>query len=127
MNRAPHRIALLIELCRVLLVLPQVEAGRRLLGPRPLLETLRRRGRRARRRDTAARARLRRAIAWIDSRCPGGANCYRRSLLEVALDPSAAAEPFRMGFRAGAGSVSGHAWLGASAQDAERYDVELAL
>jgi hypothetical protein len=127
MRRLAQRAAVGLELARVLAVLPGVEWGRRRLGPKPLLQRLRRRGRGCRERDPAARRRLRSAIAWLDARFPDQGNCYRRALLEVALDRGAAGEPFRMGFRLGEGALSGHAWLADRAGASESYDAELVL
>lgn len=50
-------------------------------------------------------------IRWVDARVPGGPNCYRRVLLETALDASAARERIVFGLRQGGGRASGHAWL----------------
>ena len=127
MIQAPDLPALVLELGRVLVALPRVEAGRRWRGPKPLLEKLRRRGRQAKRRGRAERARLRRAVGLIDRLMPGGPNCSRRALLEIALDRGAAHEPFRMGFRVGPASISGHAWLGAEGGPSEGYQVQLEL
>src|SRR5262249_44219563 len=96
-------------------------------GVRPLLHRMRERGGQAPQRGPAARTRLRRAIGWVDARFPGGANCYRRALLEIALDGGAAGEPFHMGFRLSDGPVAGHAWLGAGDGGAQDYDAEVAL
>jgi len=57
---------------------------------------------------------------------PDGGNCYRRALLELALDPTAAAEPLVFGLKQGGGSGSGHAWLG-DARGFETYDAEFRL
>src|SRR6476619_4980550 len=99
MKRLPESLRMVEPLVRVLLLLPVVEVGRRRTGPKALLERFRRRGERADVRDAASRVRLMRAIFWVDRHMPGGANCYRRTLLEIALDRHAAAQPFRMGFR----------------------------
>jgi hypothetical protein len=127
MSRLARRMAMLLELGPILLVLPGVEAGRRRRGPGPLLAELRRKGRRSRERDPAARARLQRAIGWVDQQFPGGANCYRRALLEIALDRGAAAEPLRMGFRVQREGEPGHAWLGNRGGHAEDYDAVVDL
>jgi hypothetical protein len=126
-SRTAQRAATLGELGRVLAVLLVVEVGKRRWGPRRLLATLRRQGGRCRRRDPAARARLQRAIGWVDARIPGGPNCYRRVLLEIALDRGAAAEPFHMGFNVSGGPVRGHAWLGMRGGSAEDHDASVAL
>ena len=84
---------------------------------------------RARRREPIARQRLRRAIRLVDRLIvpwqPEG-NCYRRALIELALDSGAAAEPLRIGLMATAAPRSGHAWLGA--EDGPRtYDTTWSL
>src|SRR5450631_2007492 len=70
--------------------LATVEFGRFRSGPGPLLKSLRLRGSRRPERRPEDRARLRRVIAVVDARFPGGGNCYRRALLEIAVDPAAA-------------------------------------
>ena len=77
-------------------------------------------------RSLAGRIRLRRLIGAIDRRSPGGQNCVRRALLEMALDGGAAREQFFAGLRKGGGSGSGHAWL-ASETPIERYDAVIAI
>jgi hypothetical protein len=117
-----------LELARVVAVLPRVELARRTQGPKHAVPTLRRLGRRRPRRADDARAALRRTIAAIDARLPGGGNCYRRVLLEVALDAGAAEERVALGVRAGGGVRSGHAWLGEGpSDDGERYDLVIEL
>jgi hypothetical protein len=41
----------------------------------------------------------------------GGGNCFRRALLEMALDRGAAGDPLLMGFNVHGGRLAGHAWL----------------
>src|SRR5262249_41379125 len=115
------------ELARVLVTLPEIERKRRSMGPKPLLVILRTRGSRSRARAPVARARLRSAIRWVDARFSDGGNCYRRALLEIALDRDAAAEPFRRGLSIGGGARSGHAWLADRAGRDESYDAEVTL
>lgn len=100
------------DLAAVLLALPGVELGRMFLGPAPLVARMRAFSKRLPERAASERTRLRRVIASVDARLPGGANCYRRSLLEVALDPDAAAEPFFLGLASSGGHGSGHVWIG---------------
>lgn len=107
--RVLRALRLLPELCRVLCVLPGVELGRKREGPEPLAQRLRRRARRARGRNE--REELRRVIRWVDTRMPGGPNCYRRVLLETRLDAGAARARIVFGLRKGGGKASGHAWL----------------
>lgn len=124
MSRLTELPATLAELLGVLRVLSLVESARRTQGPRPLLEDLRRRGARAAERSPKRRRCLRRAIAWVD-RCLG-ANCFRRALLETALDRGAARESVSFGFSAAEPQLSGHAWLGAEEQTAT-YDFTVKL
>lgn len=116
-----------LELTRVLAVSLLVEIGRRLWGPRPLVEGLRKLGRHMPERDSPGRNRLQRAIGWVDACFLGPRSCYRRSLLEISLDRDAAAEPFWMGLKADGDPVSGHAWLGSRRGTEERYEVEIEL
>lgn len=114
------------ETARVLASLPVVEIGRRFTGPAPLVARLRSRAMTRRQRDPAAREQLKKIIAWVDARLPAGANCYRRSLLEVALDRGAAQEPLFMGLSSDGGPRSGHAWLG-DHSDGRDYDAVISL
>jgi len=108
-------------------LLPLAEAAGRVWGPRPLVGAARWLGRRATPRAPGERAWLQRAIAAIDRRLPGGERCYRRVLVEVALDPAAAAEPFVLGLDRSGQPRSGHAWLGGRRGRAEPYEVEISL
>ncbi|HVM69583.1 MAG TPA: methyltransferase domain-containing protein [Gaiellaceae bacterium] len=105
------RATLAREIARVLRALPRVERARRALGPGPALAQLRSRAASAPCRDPAGRARLQNAIRHCDRLFPRGAGCYRRALLEVALDAGAAREPLHLGLD----GREGHAWLDASA------------
>jgi hypothetical protein len=51
---------------------------------------------------------------------PGGANCFRRALLEMALDRGAATESLLMGFTMKDEHLAGHAWL-SGAEEAGSY------
>jgi len=104
-----------------------VESGRVLGGPAPLLKSLRARGLREKRRSSSERARLSRIVRIVDACFPGGGNCYRRALLEIAVDPIAAASPLNLGLRSGGGPRSGHAWLGPSSEPQARYDAEFSV
>jgi hypothetical protein len=118
----------LIDAGRVLCALPWVEAARRQEGPASLLQRVRKSGMRCFRRSSVERYRLRQTICAIDSRMPGGGNCYRRALLEIALDPDAAEQTFSMGLCASGGPRSGHAWLGSNPANAHRrYDAIISL
>jgi|SRR5579863_2559687 len=120
-------VAQLIELVEVLAVGIRVDRARSRRGPDRLLPQLRARGARSRLRDAAARARLQRVIGVVDRFFPSGGNCYRRALMEIALDAGAAAEPLHLGLQAHGGPGSGHAWLGDRSGDPAPYDAELSL
>jgi hypothetical protein len=111
------------EIARVVLALPHIELARRREGPAPLVNDLRCQGSRCRPRTEAERRRLQAVIARVDARMPDGGNCYRRALLEIALDSDAAREPLFMGLSAGCEPMSGHAWIGSEIPSAaRRYD-----
>ncbi len=120
-------MTLLRDLLRCTFALPSVEAGRLREGIGPLVLRIRVRGRDALCRDEKRRDGLRRAIRLVDRVMPGGPNCYRRVLLEVALDAGAAREPINLGLMTSGKPKSGHAWLGDRRDSAVRYDAELAL
>lgn len=113
------------EMLRVLAVLPSVERRRCREGPRGLVEALRREGAVRARRSVEARRRLQRAIQLVDAACLKR-NCFRRALLEIALDAGAAAEPVVLGFRKDGDALVGHAWLG-SAATTDEFPVQIPL
>jgi hypothetical protein len=118
----------LVEQLRVVIRIPRLEWGRQHQGPAPMLVWARRRGACCATRTVTERARLRRAISRIDAHMPGGGNCYRRALLEIALDPDAAAEPLFMGLHASGQPMSGHAWLGIEPRTVRKsYDAIISL
>lgn len=104
-------LALGQELLTVLPFLLIIERFRSTTGPGEAVDAARRIGRGMRERNRTRRAILRRAILWTDRRLFSESNCYRRVLLEIALDKGAAREKVMMGFREGGGAGSGHAWL----------------
>jgi hypothetical protein len=104
-------LLLLLDVVRVLSVGARVEHGRTAVGPAPLLARLRQEGSGHAGRSIVARRRLQRAVRIVDRCFPGGGNCYRRVLLEVALDAGAAGEVVRFGLRAGGGPGTGHAYF----------------
>lgn len=63
----------------------------------------------------------------MDRRWPSGANCYRRVLLEIALDPDAAAETVHLGFRLDDTENPGHAWLGDEKPEEPPFDTVVRL
>lgn len=94
-------LALSVELARVARVAREAERLRMRVGPYEAVETQRAKGRKKRRRDAAARAHLRTAVNWLDAKWPGGGNCYRRVLIELALDAGAARERLVFGLDVG--------------------------
>jgi hypothetical protein len=113
---------LLLECVQVAMVCPAIERARQIESFAPLVLRLRQRGCLKRQRDASARSQLRRAIQLVDRVFPSGPNCYRRVLLEIALDSGAAREPVYFGLRAAGGPGSGHAWLGGDRGSPEAYD-----
>jgi hypothetical protein len=120
-------MATLVELGRVLAVLPWVEMARRRRGLKPVVARLRDTSWKLWQRPPHARVHLRRAIAWVDHFMPGGGNCYRRVLLEMALDRGAAAEPVCMGFHALGPRLKGHVWLADRSGSSEPFQVTVRL
>ena len=113
----PPPRALVHEARNVFRALPHVDHVRKTHGPKPAATLLRSEAASAPRRDARGRARLARAIALCDRLYPfGRAGCYRRALLEIALDAGAASEPLHLGLA----DPEGHAWL-PRAWPAERY------
>ena len=109
------------DVLRVVGLFPLVEFWRRWTSLHGAVAFARDRGSKRIRRTPDARVRLQRVIRVADRRLPGGANCVRRALLEMALDSGAAHERFRAGLRKGGGVGSGHAWL-ESQSSTERFD-----
>lgn len=96
-------------------------------GPEDLVRALRLRGAKLRTRTETERARLQRLVRFVDSLFPSGPNCYRRALVEIAMDAGAAAEPLHMGLQADGGFNSGHAWLESSPDPSRSYDAEFVV
>ena len=117
----------LAETLRVLVVLPRVELGRIVQGPSPMLSELRALAKHRARRPFPQRHELKKVIARVDALMPGGGNCYRRSLLEIALDSGAAQDRLFMGLSANGGAKSGHAWLGSASDAPSHYDAIFSL
>jgi hypothetical protein len=119
------------RMCRTLfrtaILASKLNRARARRGPRELALTVRRLGRTAPRRSQVERAKLRRIIRLVDSLFPSGPNCYRRALVEMAMDAGAAAEPLHMGLKAAGGRNSGHAWLASERDTTERYDAEFVV
>lgn len=115
-----------IDFAAAWLTLPTVEDVRWKLGPAPAARAAREMGHGRRRRDQSERIWLRRIIRVVDRLDARGPNCYRRALLEMALDGGAAMEPLMLGFRASGGRGSGHAWLQGQSADGN-YDAVVSV
>jgi hypothetical protein len=125
-QRAREWFRTLWEIVGVLRCVPRVEFYRRRSSVFRAVTAVRERASRRRVRSMEQRPSLRRAIAIVDARLPGGPNCVRRSLLEMALDRRAADEKLLLGFRAGGGAKSGHAWL-QSQESQDQYDAVITI
>ena len=79
-----------IEVGRVLRIVAGIERARLQGSPKEVVAEARARGRSTKTRGPIGRARLHRAIGWVDAAMKE--NCYRRVLLELALDAGAAKE-----------------------------------
>ncbi len=89
--------------------------------PDAAVRAMRERGARQAERGPIGRARLRRAIGWVDALMPGGPNCYRRTLLELGLDAGAARETLVFGLDV---DRTGHvAFKGREEEAMQRFDV----
>jgi hypothetical protein len=120
-------ISFVRDLAAVLAAARLVEHGRLRQGPKPLLATLRARGLRCPTRSDRERARLTKIVAFVDRCFPAGGNCYRRALLEIAVDPTAARTPLNLGLKADGGPRSGHAWLASTSEAQAHYDAEFSV
>ena len=101
LSRSAEGILLALELVRVARVAREAERLRMNVGPAEAVATERARGRTGRRRSPRGRRRLRRAIMMVDARWTGGGNCFRRVLIELALDAGAARERLVFGLDIG--------------------------
>jgi hypothetical protein len=110
------------EVTRVVLLVRDIDAARARKTPEGALRVMRDRGRSAAARGPIGRARLRRAIGWVDALSPGGASCYRRILLEVALDAGAAKETVVFGLDVGS---TGH--VAFEDREEKSFDVSFAI
>ena len=102
-DRQPERAApFSVEVIRALALVREAERLRVEAPPEHAVRVMRERGRGARRRGPIGRARLRRAIGWVDAAYPiDGANCFRRVLVEIGLDAGAAEETLVFGLDVG--------------------------
>jgi hypothetical protein len=85
------------ELGRAVRAAFAAERSRRAEPPARAVARMRALGRTRVPRGVVGRARLRRAVGWIDAAFPGGPNCFRRVLTELALDSGAAGETLVFG------------------------------
>lgn len=79
-------------------------------------------GRFAPKRSASGRLRLSKLVSRVDRVIPGRGGCYRRALLQSALDRGAAAEKLRVGLVAGANWRAGHIWFPSIESPNGRYD-----
>jgi len=127
--RAVARLARMTrDLGDVFRVAPVVERLRREQGAGLALGALRLNAPRRRRRTAAGREDLRRIIQVFDRIGAGRPNCFRRVLIEVALDEGAAQETICFGLRAGLTEESGHVWFASMAPPRDHaYDAQFSL
>ncbi len=105
-------------------LLREVERARWREGPSALVSRLRQRGLRAAPRSPAGRQRLAQLLYHLDRLLHRRPNCYRRSLVRLALDRDAAREPFVLGLDLHATGATGHAWVEGTGEASNAYDVE---
>lgn len=110
---------LMLDVFAVALLLPQVDRWRS-LGPEVAIEKAREFGRSRGVRSASSRASLQRAINFVDRL--RGPNCYRRVLLELALDRSAVHSPVFFGVQNRVAGEPGHAWLGQDTDQERRFE-----
>ncbi|MBX3220706.1 MAG: hypothetical protein KF795_09315 [Labilithrix sp.] len=89
------------EVLRALAIVRRAERLRLANAPERAVRAMRERGSREPARGPVGRARLRRAIGWVDAAYLGGPNCFRRTLTEIALDAGAARETLVFGLDLG--------------------------
>jgi hypothetical protein len=121
-------VAALPDLVGAFSIEPGIDRSRLREGPKPLIERLRLQGLKRRTRGEAERSRLRYAIALAERLRRREPNCYRRVLMEIAMDGGAAREQVFLALQSGGGTGSGHAFL-ASHPDvvASSYDAVFAM
>ena len=119
--------ALAADVVDVAVTLREVEEARWVEGPRSLVARLRVRGLGARERSTFERRALFSLVYRLDACMNGESNCYRRSLVHLALDGPSAREPLVLGLDVAQGKPHGHAWVVGSEANATRFDVEFTV
>jgi hypothetical protein len=120
------RIGPALDPIRALGWLFRAERSKRRTGPTAVVAVFRAAGMRAPSRSPSERARLRSLIRRLDHYFPAGPNCYRRALVEIAMDAGAAREPLHLGLNLSP-RAGGHAWLSSDAADGAAYEVELRM
>ena len=112
-----------LEVARATRLVRRVDAERARETPERIIADMRARGTRTENaRGPIGRARLRRAISWVDALGPGGESCYRRVLLELALDAGAARETVVFGLDVG---TTGH--VAFEDREERTFDVSFAI
>lgn len=111
-----------LEVGRTLRELRHAERRRLVERPEHAVTAMRARGSAKKERGPIGRARLRRAIGWIDAAMPKGGNCYRRVLLELGLDGGAARETIVFGLDVG---KTGH--VAFEGREERTFDVAFAM
>jgi hypothetical protein len=119
--------SLLADAARVAAAVPRVERDRLRLGTAEAVARARARGTGRPARPAASRLRLRRAVLAVDTRLPGGANCYRRALLEMSLDRAAAAETLHLDLSLRGPSPVGHTRLESWPENGRLHDATFSL
>jgi hypothetical protein len=116
-----------LEVAEVIGLTITLNRARSRRGPKALTSSLRSRAMNVAARSPEERARLQRVIRVVDKCFPTGPNCYRRALVEIAMDAGAASEGLHLGLMAAGGRDSGHAWLASWPEADRRYDAELVV
>jgi hypothetical protein len=96
------------EVGRAVAIVVQAERTRTREAPERAVALMRERGARQPARGPIGRSRLRLAIGWVDAFFPRGPNCFRRTLIEIALDAGAAQETLVFGLDV---DKTGHVWF----------------
>lgn len=117
-------LPLVVEVARIL---PRIEWARWTTGPGMVVTQLRNQESEIPVRDALTRRRLLRAIRWVDGCLSWKGNCYRKALLEMALDRSAVRSALMLGFSVRGGTMTGHAWLAAESTPKVEYDFVIQL
>ena len=107
-------------------LLREIDEARFTEGPAPLLARLRARGAHAPTRSRLRRRWLASAIYRLDRALFSEPNCYRRTLVLMAMDAEAARQPLMLGLDVPDSGATGHAWV-RGREAPPRYHVEFRL